>query len=89
MSFQDIIWPIVFLYYERYQTCLLYVKMELCEYNTKTLLQHEDFIKLGQSVINVLLYIYANTYKSTSVKNKCTSVLAAMDLLSNRSDVYF
>lgn len=41
--------------------------MELCECNTKTLLQHEDFIKLGQSGV----------FKGT----KCTSVLAAMGIL--------
>lgn len=32
-------------------TCLLYIKMELLECNTKTILQLEDFMKLGGSGI--------------------------------------
>lgn len=58
---------IVFPYYTRYQTCLLYIKTELSECNTKTLLQREEITKLGQSGV----------FKG----NKCTSVLAAMDIL--------
>lgn len=55
-------------------TCLLYIKTELFECNTKTILQLEDFMTLGGSgVFNW---------------NKCTSVLSTMGISSNRSHVY-
>lgn len=64
MSFQAIIRPVVFLC-KVSDLPSLYIKTELC--NTKTPLQHEDFIKLGGGgVFNW---------------NNCISVLAAMDIL--------